>query len=155
MLALAASALALVPTPIGTGPLYHPRPAIHGPCVPGALRGAPRVHLELFLNRRVVIVPAAIGLRGARLRFGRVVATRCRARLWTTDPTGVVSFERGATLGDFFTVWGRTLGCARLYRNGALRPGDPRRLVLRDGDELVLERGGYVPPHSSYRFPPH
>jgi hypothetical protein len=27
--------------------------------------------------------------------------------------------------------------------------------VLRDGDELVLEVGGYVPPHRSYRFPRH
>jgi hypothetical protein len=24
---------------------------------------------------------------------------------------------------------------------------------LRDGDEVVLEAGGYVPPHRSYRFP--
>src|SRR4051794_5023075 len=67
MLALAA-ALALVPTPIGVGPGYHPAPAAHGHCVPAALHGAARVHVELFANRRVVIVPAAIGLRSARIR---------------------------------------------------------------------------------------
>jgi hypothetical protein len=163
MLALAA-ALALVPTPIGVGPRYHPRPAVHGRCVAGSLRGAPRVHVELFANRRVVIVPAAIGLRGARFRFGRVTAARCRAPLWTTDPSGVVAFERGAMLGDLFAVWGEPFGsgrlvsfrgAVRLYRNGVLRRGDPRRVVLRDGDELVLEIRGYVPPHRSYRFPPH
>ena len=32
MLALAA-ALALVPTPIGVGPRYHPPPAAHGACI--------------------------------------------------------------------------------------------------------------------------
>jgi hypothetical protein len=163
MLALAA-ALVLVPTPIGVGPRYHPPAAAHGRCISEPLNATPRVHVELFANRRVVIVPAAIGLRGARFRFGRVTSARCRARLWTTDPSGVVAFERGATLGDLFTVWGQAFGPARLasftgdvrlYRNGVLRRGDPRGVVLRDRDELVLEIRGYVPPHRSYRFPPH
>jgi hypothetical protein len=43
----------------------------------------------------------------------------------------------------------------RVFRNGAEWSGDPRRLVLREGDEIVLEVGGYVPPHRSYRSPPH
>jgi hypothetical protein len=152
--------LALVPTPIGVGPRFHPPPGVHGTCIPGPLLGAPRVHLELFANRRVVIVPAAIGLRGARLRFGRVTSARCRARVWTTDPSGVVSFERGTLLGDLFAVWGEPLdlgfhGTVSSFRNGVRVRGDPRSLELRDGDELVLEIGGYVPPHRSYRFPPH
>jgi hypothetical protein len=156
--------LALVPTPVGVGPRYHPPPALHGACVPGALHGAPRVHVELFANRRVVIVPAGIGLRRARLRFGRVDSARCHAPLWTTDPSGVVSFAHRATVGALFTVWGRKLhgaqllsfkGVVRLFRNGRLVRGDPGRCPLRDGDELVLEVRGYVPPHPSYRFPPH
>jgi hypothetical protein len=82
--------------------------------------------------------------------------------LWTLDPTGVVRFERRATLGDFFAVWGQALsrtrllsfrGPVRVYLNGVGRRGDPRRLPLRDGDEVVLEVGGFVPPHRSYRFP--
>jgi hypothetical protein len=162
--AAAAAALALVPTPIGVGTRYHPPPAVHGTCVARPLRVASRVHVELFANRRVVIIPAAIGLGGARFRFGRVTTARCRARLWTTDPSGVVSFEVGATLGDLFAVWGQPLGPAllasfrgavRLYRNGVLSRGDPRRVDLRGGDELVLEIRGYVAPHRSYRFPPH
>lgn len=159
-----ATVLALVPTPIGIGPHYHPPPAAHGACVAAPLDRGSSVHVELFAGGRVVIVPAAIGLRGAHVALGRVTRARCRARLWTTDPTGVVSFERGATLGDLFAVWGRALGPARLlgfrgdvrvYLNGVRRRLDPRYLRLRDGDELVLEvGGGYVPPHRSYRFPP-
>jgi hypothetical protein len=121
------------------------------------------VHLELFAAGRVVIVPAAIGLRGAELELGRVTSARCRARVWTTDPTGVVGFERGLTLGDLFTVWGRQLGPTRLlgfrgrvrlYVDGIRRSIDPRALRLRDRAELVLELGPFVPPHRSYRFPP-
>jgi hypothetical protein len=112
------------------------------------------VHLELFANRRVVIVPARIGVRSAT----------CRARLWTFDPTGVVAFRPRATLGELFTVWGRALmprrlltfaGRVRLYVDGVQRRTDPRALVLRRGAEIVLEVGGYVPPHGSYVFPRH
>jgi hypothetical protein len=163
-----ATVLALVPTPIGVGPLFHPSPGAHGACAPvrqaASLERAPRVHLELFARGRVVIIPAAIGLRGARLTLGQVVRARCRTHVWTTAPTGVVSFDqRGATLAGLFTVWGRELrparllgfrGVVRLYVNGVRRKIDPRRLRLRDGAEIVLEVGPYVPPHRSYRFPP-
>jgi hypothetical protein len=122
------------------------------------------VHVELFANRRVVIVPAAIGLRSPRFELGRAVAARCHSRFWTTDPSGVVAFDGSATLGGLFAVWGQPLttqrlagfqGDVRLYRNGVRIRSDPRPFVLRDGDELVLEVGGYVPPHKSYRFPHH
>jgi hypothetical protein len=155
--------LALVPTPIGDGPRYHPPPGVHAPCAAGSVRGAARAHVELFAKRRVVIVPAAIGLRGTRFSLGRVTSARCRAQLWTTDPSGVVSFSGRARLGDLFTVWGVPLGrtqlasfhgAVSLFRNGIQIRGDPRLLALHDGDELVLEIGGFVPPHRSYRFPP-
>jgi hypothetical protein len=122
------------------------------------------MHLELFANGRVVIVPAAIGLRGARQTLGRVDAARCRARVWTLDPTGVVQFAGRTTLGDIFGVWGKRLtparlltfsGAVRVYLNGVRHRGDPGTLVLRDRDQVVLEVGAYVPPHRSYRFPRH
>lgn len=157
-----AVAAALLPVPIGAGPRYHPAPGAHGACLRAPLETGRRVHVELFAARRVAIVPAAIGLRGARLRFGRVTAARCRARIWTAEPTGVVRFVGAARLRDLFRVWGEPLRPARLlgfrgrvraYRNGIRVPGDPRRIVLRDRDELVLEVGPYVPPHRMYRFP--
>jgi hypothetical protein len=156
--------LAPVPTPIGVGAAYHPPAAIHATCRPAAVSAGRRVHIELFANRRVAIVPTGVGVRGGRRTFGRIVSARCRARLWTLDPTGVVHYEARATLGAFFTVWGQRLGTrhllgfdgdVRLYLNGRRVRGDPRTLVLHDLDEIVLEVGGYVPPHRSFRFPPH
>jgi len=162
------AAVSLVPTPIGRGPLYHPRVA--GPLAPayackvGApLRDGFRIHLELFANRRVVIVPAGIGVVDATKHRGNVVSG-CRGSFWTVDPTGVVWFEQsGRALGSFFALWGWSLLPSRLlafdgrvsaYVNGKAWHGDPRALVLRDGDEVVLEVGGYVPPHASFLFPP-
>jgi hypothetical protein len=123
-----------------------------------------RVHLELFANKRVVIVPAEIGVRGARTHLGNVVAADCRARVRTLDPTGVVWLDNaGERLGSVFAIWGQPLAPARLagfrgpvsvYVNGRSRRGDPRRLVLHDRDEIVLEVGGYVPPHPSFTVPP-
>jgi hypothetical protein len=162
-----------VPTPIGRGAAYHP--AARGPLAPSrfrclrtTVRRGFRVHLELFANRRVVIVPAGIGVAGVRrLRFGRIVAARCHAPLWTLDPSGVVWVaRRGLRLADLFTVWRQPLGPRRLLsfrarRNArllAFRSGRRLRLPaasveLRDRDQLVLELNGYVRPHRSYLFP--
>ncbi|HET7572150.1 MAG TPA: hypothetical protein VFJ77_05710 [Gaiellaceae bacterium] len=161
----AAAFAGLVPTPVGKGPRYRPaaKPPPAAACSQAPLRAGGRLHLELFANRRVVVVPAAVGLERPRLRLGRVVSARCRARLWTLDPSGVVRFERGATLGDLFATWRRRLGPKRLltfrgrvhvWVDGRPRGGDPRGLRLRDRAEIVLEVGGYVPPHRSFRFPP-
>ena len=156
--------LALVPTPIGVGPRYHPPPAIRAPCTRGPLRSGARVHLELFANKRVVIIPAGVGVLGARMANGRIVGAVCRADVRTLDPTGVFRYDAPTTLGRIFRVWGRGLdaghllsfrGSVRLYRNGVLRRGDPRTLPLRDGDEIVVEVNGFVPPHRFYRFPRH
>ncbi len=168
VLAVTALAAAPVPTPIGVGTLYHPPARTPGwaavACRDASLRDGHRVHLELFAHRRVVIVPAGIGIGGATFRLGNVVGARCRAAVRTVDPTGVVWFDRtGALLRDVFAVWGQPVSPARLagfhgavsiFVNGARRDVDPRRLVLHDGDEIVLEVGGYVPPHASFRFPP-
>jgi hypothetical protein len=156
--------LAAVPTPIGAGPEYRPRPAVHASCAPAPIYGGPRVHLELFAHGRVVVVPAGIGVRGARQSAGRVVAARCRAPVWTLDPSGIVRFAAPARLATLFAVWGRSLGPARLlgfegavrvYVNGLRRRGDPRTLALRDRDQIVLEVGPYIRPHRSFRFPHH
>jgi hypothetical protein len=155
---------AVVPTPVGAGPQYHPPPAVHAACAPSPLHEGGRIHLELFANGRVVIVPTGIGLRDARSTAGRVTSARCRARLWTLDPTGVVRFARRSTLGALFAVWGRPLdarrllsfrGVVRVYRNGLRLRVNPRALVLRDRDQIVLQVGPFIAPHATYRFPRH
>ena len=168
--ATAVAAIAgVVPTPVGKGPRYRPPARTERfACEPASIRAGRRVHLEVFANRRVVIVPAALGLAAPRMRLGRAVSAGCRARAWTLDPSGVVRFDsveagRPVTLADVFALWGQRLGPRRLasftgpvslYLNGRRRAGDPRTLRLRDGDEIVLEVGGFVPPHPSFRFPP-
>jgi hypothetical protein len=113
---------------------------VHARCERAPTR---RLHLELFANGRVIIVPARIGC-------------------WTRDPTGVVHFRPRSTLGTFFRAWRQRLaptrllsfgGVVRVYRNGRRVTGDPRVVPLRDGDEVILEVGPYIPPHRSYLFP--
>ena len=129
-------------------------------------RAVDAVHLEIFVNRRVLIMPAGIGLRPPLRRAGiaRLAGGRCAYPLHTLDPTGTVFVERSRPqlLGAFFTVWGQRLaprqllsfrGRVRAFRNGREWNGDPRLIPLRRHDEIVLEVGGYVPPHSFYLFP--
>jgi hypothetical protein len=158
----------LIPTPIGVGPRFHPGPGAHA--VPGlacSSKSVARVgvHLELFARRRVVLVPPGIGMRGRLVREGgRVVRGRCSFPLRTREPTGTIEVARGtrATLGQLFAVWGRRLGPGRLlsfrgrvrvFVNGRERAGDPRRVRLARHANVVVEVGGYVPPHPRYLFP--
>jgi hypothetical protein len=168
----------LVPTPIGVGVRYHPSASnalVERGMPIGSLecsaRRAPRsgVHLELFAHGRVVIVPAGIGIAPPLRRQGALVTSgRCSYAVRTREPTGVIEIagSRQLTLGDVFAVWGKPLGRRRLiafrattsapvraYVNGSIRRSDPRSIALRPHAEIVLELGGYVPPHTSYRFP--
>jgi hypothetical protein len=167
-----------IPTPIGVGPLYHPSPS-SPPVVRadpiGRLRCSSErrqrfgVHLELFANRRVIIVPAGIGMAPPLRRHGATVGSaRCSYPVRTRQPTGVFEVEAGRrlTLGDAFSVWGRPLSRSRLagYRarrgerirawvGGCPWTGSLRRIPLRRHAQIVLEGGGFVPPHASYLFP--
>jgi hypothetical protein len=145
------------PVPIGVGPAYRPAPALLSGRPVGRLRcesGGRRfgVHLELFARRRVVIVPAGIGLtRG------------CAYPARTREPTGVIEVRRGARLmlGDFFRLWREPLERSRLlgfhgrvlaFVGGKRYRGDPRGIPLTRHAEIVLEVGGYVQPHAHYLF---
>jgi len=167
-----------IPTPIGVGALYHPSatsPLVVRAEPVGQLRcsGASRtrfgVHLELFANRRVMIVPAGIGMAPPLVRDGATVRSgRCSYPVRTRQPTGVLEVARGSglTLGDLFAVWGRPLSQTRLagYRarrgerirawvGGCPWNGPLRRIPLRRHAQIVLEGGGYVPPHATFLFP--
>jgi hypothetical protein len=111
------------------------------------------VHLELFARRRVIIIPAGVG-----------VGRGCRYPVRTPAPTGVIDFDRpGLVLGDFFEVWRMPLsrtrllsfrGGVRAYVAGRRWRGDVTQIPLRDRRQIVVEVGGYVRPHSFYLFPP-
>jgi hypothetical protein len=124
------------------------------------------VHVEIFVKRRVLLLPAGIGLRPPLRRAGisRLAGGRCAYPLYTLDPTGTVFVERARqrALGDLFAVWGQRLaprrllsfaGVVRAFRNGRVWQADPRRIPLQRHDSIVLEIGGYVPPHARYLFP--
>src|SRR6185437_8316625 len=161
-----ASEHGLLPTPIGSGPEFRPAAGAPAPgCEPGSLAGPYRAHVEVFGRKQAVVIPAGIGVGAdARHEFGRVVDADCRAAARTLDPTGVVHFDReGLRLGDLFAVWGQRLDHARLlsfrgevsaFVGGRPVTGDPADIALRDGAQIVLESGGYIPPHPSFRFPP-
>jgi hypothetical protein len=146
------------------------RPILRGQAVSGmrcaSARTVDAVHVEIFVDRKVLLLPAGIGLRPPLRRMGlsRLAGGACAYPLHTLDPTGTVLVDRARprVLGDLFAVWGQRLGLHRLlsfagrvrvFRNGREWRGDPRQLPLRRHDSVVLEIGGYVPPHARYLFP--
>jgi hypothetical protein len=125
-----------------------------------------RIHLELFASRRVVLVPPGIGVAPPRTRDGAYVrGGRCVYPISTRDPTGVFEVEAGGrqkTLGDLFAVWGQPLGPKRMagfhgevsaFVAGKRWGSDPQAIPLEPHAQIVLEVGGYVPPHATYLFP--
>ena len=127
----------------------------------GDIHAATRAHLEVFAYRQVVVIPAGIGVSGGRTElYGTVVDALAHARAWTLQPGGVIQLAASeVTLGEFFAVWGQPLdlgfaGEVRAFVNGDERHGDPARITLRDGDQVVITVGGYVPPHRRFTFTP-
>jgi hypothetical protein len=157
--------------PVGRGPQFRP-PAtgpVVGPCqhMLGPRSG---VHVEVFAANRVVLIPAGIGTRPPReLSEGRISRARCYGALVTIDPTGVVlvGADDALTLAGLFHSWGQQLSRTRLvsfsaapgrtvevFVDGRRWAGAPGAVPLKRHAEIVLEVGPYVPPHSSYTFPP-
>ena len=111
------------------------------------------------------MIPAGIGITPPFSREPhRIVGSGCRADARTLESTGVVDFDRvDLTLGDLFAIWGQPLGPRRMatfsgrvvaFVAGRRVAGDPAEIPLRDGGQIVLEVGGYVPPHPTFKFPP-
>jgi hypothetical protein len=156
---------------IGRGPGFH-LPAsgpVHGACRTrlGARDG---VHVEVFAQNRVVLLPAGIGTRPPRrYSSGRISAARCYGDLVTLEPTGVVLIGRGTrlSLAALFGSWGQPLSERRVaafpapagervsvYVGGRRWRGSPGAVPLSRHAEIVIEVGPHVPPHTSYTFPP-
>jgi len=166
-----------IPTPIGLGARYHPAAtsrAVAAAAPIAGLRCSRRkrppfgVHLELFANGRVVIVPAGIGISPPLERVGAYVfGGRCSYAARTREPTGVVEVAKGSSLllRHLFAIWGQPLSPRRLagfrtagadrvraYVGGRRWHGAVGRIPLRRHAEIVLEVGPFIPPHAMYRF---
>jgi hypothetical protein len=152
----------LIPVPVGPTRAYVP--AARAPaeaCAPGRVQGRYRAHVELFAHGRAVVIPAGIGLQGPEANdLGRIERAHCRAPIRTLDPTGVIEFDRAdLTLADLFAVWQQPYGAGELlsfrgptevFVAGRRVQG---RVPLTDQAQIVVELGGYVPPHRSFNFP--
>jgi len=113
-----------------------------------------RAHVELFLRGDIVVVPAGIGIRDGH-RNGAYVSGRCRAAVWTEEPTGLVLMARPSTLGDLFATWGRPLPRAQAWLNGRRWHGPLAQLPLHDRAQVVVQEGlPLAPVHAAYTFPP-
>jgi hypothetical protein len=122
-------------------------------------------HLETFVDGRVVLMPAGIGIAPPHRRDGAYVrGGRCDYPLRTVEPTGLIEIERGTrpTLGDLFAIWGEPLTGRRVlsfrgrvvaYVGAERYRGDPRDIELRPHAVITLEIGRYVRPHANYVFP--
>jgi hypothetical protein len=137
-----------VPTIAHTPPAREPLRCSDAPPVRA------RAHVELFRDGDIVVVPAGIGIRGGR-RDGAYVRGRCRASLWTEEPTGLVLMTRPTKLGALFATWRRPLPRARAWLDGRPWRGALARLPLRDGAQVVVQEGSPLAPvHAAYTFPP-
>lgn len=164
-------ALLLQARPIGRSARFHPPPT--GPAIGRCARTLGRrtaAHVEVFAANRVVIVAAGIGVRPPwGFSAGRITRARCYGALVTLDPTGVVLVRSGAhaTLADLFNSWGQPLSKEQLasfsatagkqiavFVNGLRWRNAPGSVPLARHDEIVLEVGPFVPPHTSFTFPP-
>jgi len=153
-----------VPTPIGSGPRYQLAAApvrVEAGAAIGRLdcvrgQAAPvQTHVELFADKRALLLPTGIGVS---------TRTGCSYPLRTETPTGVVDSVSSAklTTADLFAIWGQRLsargfagfrGTVRAWVGGCPWSGGVGSIPLSPHGEIVLEVGGYIPPHRSFLFP--
>jgi hypothetical protein len=144
----AVAALALLAlTACGSATPAPPAPSV--PAGGGLVQndGGPPIHLhahlDVFVDGRLVRVPAEVGGRG---------------ELRTEDDSGVLHIEstvdRHFTLAAFFSLWRRPFTGSSVYVDGAPYAGSPAALLLRDHQEIAVVYGalpaGGVPVDYSF-----
>jgi hypothetical protein len=118
-------------------------------------------HLDIFVNRKRVLVPALIGINRGAAYYTELHTHDTRGVIHIESPESNASF----TLGQFVAEWGvflnsRCMGayCGPLkwYVNGKRRKGNPQALVLEERQEIAIVVG--KPPRripASYAFRPY
>jgi hypothetical protein len=156
-------------TPPASGPAVQRAAPVDGMSCGRASTALTAVHVEVFAQNHVVVIPAGIGVAPPLRRAGAYVRDgRCLYPLRTLEPTGLVEIALGAThtLGELFRLWGQPLtprevaGFAAapsrrvaVFVNGRLWPHSPRSLPLTPHAQITVEVGPHVPPHARYTFP--
>ena len=116
-------------------------------------------HLQIFNRGHVVAIPQGVGISQVQ---------NCLYWIHTHSPDGYIHIEapvmRDFTLGQFFDIWGSTLSWTRaagavaahgsrlsIWVNGKAWQGrDPRSIVLRDHESIVIQAGPpFAKPASS------
>lgn len=117
-------------------------------------------HLALFQNGRAVTIPSSVGIPAG---------LGCLYWVHTHSNDGLIHIEapvtRAFTLGDFFDIWGKDLTPsvadgvraakgARLTVsvNGKPYAGDPRRIVLKDHQEILIAAGAPPAHPATYQW---
>ena len=127
------------------------------------------VHLQILYDGVDIPVPAGIGIAQPwRVdATGFIVTGACFSWIHVHDTSGVVHIvtpeERTYTLGQLFEVWGQPLrassalgydGPVVVLVNGQRFDGDPREIVLKNLENIVLELAAppVVAPPALYEF---
>jgi hypothetical protein len=140
---------------------------VESPALPCAAPAASRygVHLELFVDGWVVLVPSGIGIRRPWVgSVPYVESGACEHAILTREPTGVIEVAQpGRTLADLFRIWGEPLGpdgfaryrgAVTAHVDGRLWKGDPAAIPLSRHAQIVLQVGRpRIRPHVVYTFP--
>ncbi len=109
--------------------------------------------LQVYVDGNPVQVPQFIGINEVGAQSDRFITV-----LHTHDPTGIIHVESATqtqyTLGEFFDVWGvpfssTQLGAyanagnrqVRVFLNGKPYNGDPRGLLLKQHEDIVVTFG--------------
>jgi hypothetical protein len=121
-------------------------------------------HVHAFLSirdhGRRFEIPAGVGIvnPAAPDPDGSIATGSCLYWLHTHDASGTIHVEapsrRIFTLGQFFDVWAQPLsandvagiaGAVTVRVNGTSVVGDPRSIVLNDGETIAIEIGTLTP----------
>ncbi len=106
-------------------------------------------HIVIFNHGKMVQIPENVG---------RLPLKNCLYWLHTHTPDGIIHIEapldRSFTLGDFFAIWGQPLSRTeaasahgtkseplKIWVNGKLYTGDPRKIALVPHADIVIQAG--------------